>query len=65
MTSNSTSAVSRDCPRCGGFLYEDGDLAGRFLSCVNCGELIPLDHYDPSGRLSEGKHGVRGGKRTR
>ncbi len=45
------------CPRCGGHLYEDDDYAGRFLSCLTCGELIPLDtinyigpSYDPEGK---------------
>lgn len=37
------------CPRCQGRLYEDSDQHGRFLSCINCGYLEPIDSYDPNG----------------
>ena len=50
------------CPRCAGRLYLDSDYAGRFLSCINCGNLIPLDCYDPEGGLDTRQHhyGPRG-----
>jgi len=37
------------CPRCANRLYEDDDYAGRFLTCLNCGYLEPLDRYDSTG----------------
>ena len=39
-----------NCPRCDGPLYHDADTYGRFLSCLICGYLEPLDLYDPSGK---------------
>ena len=38
------------CPRCAGQLYEDSDTHGRYLSCLNCGYLTPIDGYDPEGK---------------
>ncbi len=38
------------CPRCAGQLYRDDDCYGRYLSCLNCGYLLPLDHYEPDGK---------------
>ena len=50
------------CPRCAGQLYEDSDRYGRFLSCLSCGYLQPVDAYDPEGLRDA--HRPRGNRRT-
>lgn len=52
------------CPRCAGTLYKDEDTYGRFLSCLNCGYLKALDHYDPAGQPDK-RQGVGGPRRGR
>ncbi|MBI4199814.1 MAG: hypothetical protein HY535_05025 [Chloroflexi bacterium] len=30
----------RECPRCGGDLYRDRDMYGRYIACLQCGYYL-------------------------
>jgi ribosomal protein S27AE len=50
---------SRKCPKCGGILMMGSYLGEWYENCVQCGNLMYLDHYSPpqAGRSlpSEGR----------
>jgi ribosomal protein S27AE len=50
---------SRKCPKCGGILMMGSYLGEWYENCVQCGNLMYLDHHNPQqvGRTppSEGK----------
>lgn len=40
----------KSCPRCHGDLYEDRDLHGRYMACLQCGHhLSPAEEVGPAG----------------
>lgn len=45
------------CPRCGGQTYEESDRYGRYRTCLQCGQLTPIDAYDPEGKTQPAYRG--------
>jgi len=39
------------CPRCNGQLYEESDRFGRYVTCLQCGALDPMDSFDAEAKL--------------
>jgi hypothetical protein len=35
---------TKACPRCTGDLYQENDLYGTYISCLNCGQLEDVNN---------------------
>ena len=35
---------TKACPRCAGDLYQENDLYGTYISCLNCGHLEDVNN---------------------
>ena len=52
------------CPRCAGQLYTETDRYGTFTSCLQCGDLQPIDSYDQEAKREPRYRGRATTKRT-